>query len=502
MKPDIPVFSLRKNTMHVSLLRRFSFADRNTRHKKTKSAKCLFAICIYCISIVWGAKAQETQNIPLPHIDRVINIDSLMRARQDDTSLIIYPGHDSIIARPKLIGDSAHIQPELPQPKKNYDDRWFISPGLRYHGQNYSIVKNNGHEHTNITNTLPFGKKNNSAFAVSVYRNLSKRVSVSGDIGMSFGHASDKSSLVTQTVFKTYNMANAELYYHFIDNKNKVQPFVSAGIYTLSGEATYTSAPLGVGFKYQGNGMMATAKIAYAYSISSNVSGINPLMYSVGVYLPLKKKKKEPAKNEVKNELKKNLDSTNTPAQKSNNNNLLTLGMPNINVFIMMPPFDGSTNKKNNGNSSDDGANNNDNNDNNGYNKNPDIRRQVRDGSPDNPFNYPPLSRYTIYFNYDLYSLTSTAFEVLDQVTYQLKTNSNLYVDLLGYTDLVASEAYNLPLSKKRAQVAFEYLKSRGISTDRMFVNYFGKENPVVNTTDPNASWRNRRTEIILYEKK
>ncbi|MDI3320336.1 OmpA family protein [Pinibacter soli] len=457
--------------------------------------KRLFSIAVFSIISVM-ATAQEEQNHPLPHIDTAVNIDSMLvkqRQKIDSTPVNVNPEAKPFITKLKTkpASDSARSAQESDAPQKSYDDRWFISPGLRVQVQDYSLANKGDHSDVDGASAVPFGKKTNASIAVSVYRNLSKRFSVSGDIGLSFGHVATTTANVTKTESKTYNVVTGTMYYHLLEDKNKLQPFISAGVYHLAGDAPYTSAPLGGGVKYHGNGMMVTAQVAYAYSISTNIKNMNPMMYSIGIYLPFKGKKKPTVQETIDNaKTQEKKKDTTTSALAMLKKGSPFGAIPNISILIMMPPFEAKGKKGRNGIGGDNGV------DDGG------ISQASNKTDVENAFNYPPLTKYTIYFNYDLGVLTSGAFGVLDQVVYQLKTNDNMYVDLLGYTDLKGSEVYNQELSKKRAQVAFDYLKSRGIPDARMFMNYFGKDNPVVNTNDPNAAWRNRRTEIVIYEKK
>jgi outer membrane protein OmpA-like peptidoglycan-associated protein len=492
MKPDINHFPTAENKMQVSP-GNFNLPDSRLLNKNVSIMKRLFSIAAFSI-MSFMATAQEEQNHPLPHIDTAVNIDSMLVKQQqkiDSTPAVnVNPESKPFITKPKAkpAVDSTKSADKSDAPQKSYDDRWFISPGLRVQVQDYSLA--NKGDHADAASSVPFGKKTNASVAVSVYRNLSKRFSISGDIGLSFGHVANNSTTVTKTESKTYNVVTGTMYYHLLEDKNKLQPFISAGVYHLAGEAPYTSAPLGGGVKYHGNGMMVTAQVAYAYSLSSNIKNMNPMMYSIGIYLPFKAKKKPTVQETI--------DNAKTEEKKKDTTSALAMlkkgspfgGIPNISILIMMPPFDQKGKKGRNGMGGENGP------DDNG------ISQASSKSDVENAFNYPPLTKYTIYFNYDLGVLTSGAFGVLDQVVYQLKTNDNMYVDLLGYTDQKGSEVYNQELSKKRAQVALDYLKSRGIPETRMFMNYFGKDNPVVNTNDPNAAWRNRRTEIVIYEKK
>jgi outer membrane protein OmpA-like peptidoglycan-associated protein len=111
-----------------------------------------------------------------------------------------------------------------------------------------------------------------------------------------------------------------------------------------------------------------------------------------------------------------------------------------------------------------------------------------------------PAIRFVIYFYYKDYSLTSRAFATVDKVIAQLKRNPGKVAEVKGYTDNVGSTEYNNYLSMRRAQMAFDYMNSRGVPVDRVIVSYYGKEYPVADNTAANA-WLNRRVEIIVHDK-
>lgn len=65
-----------------------------------------------------------------------------------------------------------------------------------------------------------------------------------------------------------------------------------------------------------------------------------------------------------------------------------------------------------------------------------------------------------------------------------------------GHTDNTGSAEYNMELSKKRAYSVSEFLQSKGVSTSRMDIKWYGETQPKVpNTTDANRSL-NRRVEV------
>lgn len=393
--------------------------------------------------------------------------------------------------------------------KKSYDTRWYISPLLKFQMQEFGMLEKNRKNHLSNAETLPILDKSNYSFAASVYKNLTGRLSVSMDVGFSKGHVTGDDVLISNTTSKTYNQVNATIYYHLISARYRLQPFIAAGINNLTNESSYTSAPVGAGVKFTGKKIMVEAQAAYGYSVSKNIS--NTLMYSLGIYFPMKNKK---SKKKQEEEEKKS-DKARDTAKKTEGN---VTNITNNYYFFMAPGTDSSKLK---------GKDNDDDNDGQDGDKKPDQKNRSGKPSqsgntspagekpdnknaetapvpldPDDPMNFPAAVKHIVYFYYDQYSLTSSAFAVVDEVIQKMKINKNLKVHLKGYTDLQGSEQYNLPLSKKRAQMVFDYMNSRGIPQERMILSHYGKENPVVNSNDPKSAWQNRRCEIVLFEKK
>lgn len=79
------------------------------------------------------------------------------------------------------------------------------------------------------------------------------------------------------------------------------------------------------------------------------------------------------------------------------------------------------------------------------------------------------------------------------------KTNWNLVLD--GHTDNVGDEDANLLLSKNRVEAVKNYLVSKGISENRIKVNYFGETKPIADNNTPEGRQKNRRVEFkIVFE--
>lgn len=72
----------------------------------------------------------------------------------------------------------------------------------------------------------------------------------------------------------------------------------------------------------------------------------------------------------------------------------------------------------------------------------------------------------------------------------------DLAIELIGHTDNVGSEAYNLKLSKQRADVVAEYLVAKGINPARISVQGVGFAKPIADNSSEDGRGKNRRVDI------
>jgi len=67
-----------------------------------------------------------------------------------------------------------------------------------------------------------------------------------------------------------------------------------------------------------------------------------------------------------------------------------------------------------------------------------------------------------------------------------------------GHTDDTGTPEYNMELSKKRAYAVSDYLTTKGVSSSRLNVKWYGESQPKVpNTSDANRT-QNRRVEVAI----
>ena len=105
---------------------------------------------------------------------------------------------------------------------------------------------------------------------------------------------------------------------------------------------------------------------------------------------------------------------------------------------------------------------------------------------------------FILYFEHDTTKLTHESENLLPEVLKTIKNRKSKEVYVVGHTDLVGTEAYNIELSSRRANHVRNLLVSSGIKSSALFVSYFGKAKPLVLTKDEVPEPRNRRVEVIV----
>ncbi len=105
-----------------------------------------------------------------------------------------------------------------------------------------------------------------------------------------------------------------------------------------------------------------------------------------------------------------------------------------------------------------------------------------------------------IFYATDSYELKPRSEIELYKVISFLNDNASTKIEIIGYTDNVGTESYNLELSKKRAQQVFEYLIQKGISNTRISYSGKGMKDPVADNQTETGRAQNRRTEMKIIQ--
>jgi len=96
--------------------------------------------------------------------------------------------------------------------------------------------------------------------------------------------------------------------------------------------------------------------------------------------------------------------------------------------------------------------------------------------------------------------LTKKSKTILNDVALVLNRNSELVIELTGYTDNRGNPKLNDKLSKMRAESVKSYLVSKGVSSQRMSAIGLGDENPVSSNDTAEGRATNRRVELKILD--
>jgi outer membrane protein OmpA-like peptidoglycan-associated protein len=86
----------------------------------------------------------------------------------------------------------------------------------------------------------------------------------------------------------------------------------------------------------------------------------------------------------------------------------------------------------------------------------------------------------------------------LDRLVKLLKDVPKLKIEISGHTDNTGSATLNNELSKARAEAVVTYLKSKGITADRLTSEGYGSSQPIASNNTTAGKQENRRTEFKI----
>lgn len=103
-----------------------------------------------------------------------------------------------------------------------------------------------------------------------------------------------------------------------------------------------------------------------------------------------------------------------------------------------------------------------------------------------------------VSFDFDSASLKSAFTPTLNKVANILQRYPNTIIHVVGHTDSVGSESYNMKLSERRAQSVVDYLSTEGVSSSRLFAIGKGESEPRATNDTEAGRQLNRRVELFV----
>lgn len=127
--------------------------------------------------------------------------------------------------------------------------------------------------------------------------------------------------------------------------------------------------------------------------------------------------------------------------------------------------------------------------------------RSLRDSLNNAPVSTQPVTsdatlatmQATIHFAFDESVLTDSAKAILDEKVEVFRANPAMGIVIVGHTDLVGTDAYNMALGNRRASAAAAYIVARGIEASRVVIESKGESQPITEAAGVAGQAPNRR---------
>jgi outer membrane protein OmpA-like peptidoglycan-associated protein len=109
----------------------------------------------------------------------------------------------------------------------------------------------------------------------------------------------------------------------------------------------------------------------------------------------------------------------------------------------------------------------------------------------------PVAHSYMVFFDFNKSDLTPQAVQIVDQAAGNAGPAHVTQITCTGHTDTVGSDAYNMRLSRRRAESVAAELEARGIPSSEIEIVAKGKHDLLVPTGDGVREPQNRRVQIV-----
>lgn len=103
-----------------------------------------------------------------------------------------------------------------------------------------------------------------------------------------------------------------------------------------------------------------------------------------------------------------------------------------------------------------------------------------------------------LLFEFGKATLSSSAKQNIDNLAASLNKYPNTDIMVIGHTDAVGSDPFNMKLSKERAASVKDYAVSQGVDLSRLKTVGKGENEPIASNDTDDGRALNRRVEIVI----
>jgi len=103
---------------------------------------------------------------------------------------------------------------------------------------------------------------------------------------------------------------------------------------------------------------------------------------------------------------------------------------------------------------------------------------------------------HPVYFDHDKDILRPEYQNYLSNMVKIVNSHTDLRIKIIGHTNSIGSDAYNIDLSKRRANAVKDYLLSLGLREDQVVIEYRGERDPALSNATPKGKKLNRRVDF------
>ena len=105
---------------------------------------------------------------------------------------------------------------------------------------------------------------------------------------------------------------------------------------------------------------------------------------------------------------------------------------------------------------------------------------------------------HIIHFSHGTTEVVEADSALLYENLETLQDNTNVDVELAGYTDTIGSDSENMVLSQARADTIKSWLVQQGIASSRLTAVGYGESNPIGDNRTTEGRRLNNRVEFVI----